>query len=197
MASSPNSPFLRLAPELRNAIYYAALQKCNQSNRIHIWTHTHRSHWTPPALLQVNHQIRHETIRLYYSIGIFRLPPTFPASSFTLSIAYLLRWLRVLGSEAREGLRTVEIDDRVYEDPEAMAAGLARYSLLLKTAGCELVAGILAVEMVVPCPRATIRAYSHSVRRIWTKEPMRDHAVVFAQSCDVCATIRRHEDGHR
>jgi hypothetical protein len=67
--------------------------------------------WKFPSLLQTCHQIRSEALKMYYASNIFYLYSDDWISQHAFSATMMVRWLRAIGSTAREGLNSIIIED--------------------------------------------------------------------------------------
>ncbi|KAK5709313.1 hypothetical protein LTR17_019884 [Elasticomyces elasticus] len=166
MATVQGSPLLKLAAELRNAIYSEVLI---EPGEIKI-----RKHAMPP-LVQTCRQVRTDTLQLYYANNTFRVGD---GGGYQVDFCerHIFPWLRCIDVSAVKTLSRIWIDDMYYDSAGGASEALAKYTNQISLAGFEVARETLFIEA------SQLDAEGDNLgERFWTSDPEKDFASAQAQ----------------
>ncbi|KAK3626266.1 hypothetical protein LTR56_019937 [Elasticomyces elasticus] len=160
MAIVQESPLLKLAAELRNAIYSEVLIKPGV---------TRVQRLIMPPLVQTCRQVRADSLQLYYANNTFHVGDG-SCDPQEFCDEQLLPWLRSIDVSAVKTLSKIRIDDKYYDYSEDASGALVMYTKGMVSAGYEVAREALFVEGRVFGHQGHIR------ETFWTSDPKVDFA---------------------
>ncbi|KAK4949023.1 hypothetical protein LTR10_012396 [Elasticomyces elasticus] len=167
MAIVQESPLLKLAAELRNAIYSEVLIK---PGVIRV-----RRRIMPP-LVQTCRQVRADTLKLYYANTTFRVGNGGSGYQHEFCDEHILPWLRSIDASAVKTLSKVWLDDEYYDSAKDASEALVEYTGLAVSAGYEVAREALFIE-----GRVFDEEGGDLEDTFWTSDPEKDFARARAQ----------------